>query len=304
MVGLALLGSAPGWPDRPAWAVPAAAALLGCGAAAWAVSARRAADPVLPPRLLRDRSVAPAVAVAFLVGFALFGIANYVPAYVQVALGASASQAGTVMIALMGGMLATTVVSGRMITRTGRYRAFPVAGTAAAAAVLAAMGALGPHSTPLQVAGLLALLGLALGLVMQVTTLVAQNAAPREDLGAATAAVVFWRQVGASAGAALTGALLNLRFAALLPAPTAERVGGASSLSPEAVAALPAADQAAVAEAFGRALPPLFAWAAPLMGAAVLLCIALPALPLRETAHAPPPSPVRGNTGSETEETP
>ncbi|MDA2803637.1 MFS transporter [Nocardiopsis suaedae] len=304
VVGLVVLGSAPGWPGRPDWAVPAAAALLIGGAAAWAVTARRAADPVLPPRLLRDRSVGTAVAVAFLVGSALFGIAAYVPAYVQIALGASASQAGAVMIALMAGVLVTTVASGRMITRTGRYRAYPVVGTAVAAAAMTAMGALGPDSTPAQVAGLLALLGLGLGLVMQVMTLVAQNAAPRADLGAATAAVVFWRQVGASAGAALTGALVNLRFAALLPAETAARVGGASALSPEAAAALPPADRAAVATAFGEALPPLFAWAAPLMGLAVLLCAALPALPLRETAHASDTSPGTGNTGNETEESP
>lgn len=94
------------------------------------VTARLATDPILPLRLFRDRAFAVPVAISFLIGFALFGTITYMPAYLQIALGASATKAGLLVTALMGGVLVTTVVSGRLITKTGRYKRYPVAGTA------------------------------------------------------------------------------------------------------------------------------------------------------------------------------
>ncbi|MBB5432485.1 MFS transporter [Nocardiopsis composta] len=287
VVGLALLGGAPGWgSDLPGWFVPTAAALLVLGAAGWAAASRIAADPVLPPRLFGDRAIAASAAIAFLIGFTLFGTVGFTPAFLQIALEMPAAAAGMLVTALMAGVLVTTVLSGRLITRTGRYRGYPVAGTAVATMGLLLLSRLDAGSSPLLAAALLALLGLGIGLVMQVTVLVAQNSAAHADLGSATAAVTFLRQVGASAGVAVFGALLNLRFAALLPGPVAERAGGAAGLSPESLAALAPGDRAAVAAAFGDALPPLFGWAAPLMALAFLCSLAVPARPLRDTAHA------------------
>ena len=117
--------------------VAVATVLTGAG---WFVTARRAADPVLPLRLFRNRAIAIPMAISVIIGFALFGTVSYLPAFLQVARGASATQAGLVITALMAGVLITTTVSGRIITRTGRYKAFPIAGTAVAALGLILLG--------------------------------------------------------------------------------------------------------------------------------------------------------------------
>lgn len=260
--------------------VAAAAALVTVLAAAcWLVTARRAADPVLPLRLFRNRAVAIPMAISLIIGFALFGTVSYLPAFLQVARGASATQAGLVITALMAGVLITTTVSGRIITRTGRYKAFPVAGTALAALGLALLGAVG-STTPLPlVLGALLLIGLGVGMVMQVMILVAQNGAEHRDLGVATSAVTFLRQIGASTGVALIGTLITSRFAAALPEGINPRA--VTALDPDQLAHLPEA----VRDAFGSAVPPVFGLVAPLLVLALVLAIALPAQPLRETAH-------------------
>lgn len=257
VVGVVLLGQT----REPVFLLVAAA-----GAAAWLVSARRAADPILPLRLFRDRAFAVPVAISLLIGFALFGTLTYLPAYLQIALRSSATQAGLPVTALMAGVLVTTVVSGRLITRTGRYKAYPVAGTALATAGLALLGLTG-GAGPAAVAGVLLLTGLGVGLVMQVMVTVAQNAVGRADLGAATSAVTFLRQVGASAGVALAGALITWRMAGDVP----------PSASPELSDAARAA--------FAEAVPPVLGAMAPLMAVAFVLALALPARPLRTTSH-------------------
>ena len=273
VTGIVLLGSGPGS------LTPLVAVATGLAAAGWLATARRAADPVLPLRLFRTRSIAIPTAVSLLVGFALFGTISYLPAFLQVARGASATQGGLVVTVLMAGVLLTTTVSGRIITRTGRYKAFPVAGTATAALGLALLGTIG-RATPLPfVLAALLLVGLGIGMVMQVMVLVAQNGAEHRDLGAATSAVTFLRQIGASTGVAAIGSLITSRFAAALPPGTDVRV--ATTLDPERLTHLPAA----VRDAFGTAVPPVFGFVAPLLGLAFVLAVALPAQPLRDTAH-------------------
>ncbi|MEV4100176.1 MFS transporter [Nonomuraea sp. NPDC049649] len=244
---------------------PAFLGLTVLAAGAWLVTARRAADPILPLRLFRDRAFAIPVAVSLLIGFALFGTVSYIPAYLQIAHGASATSAGLLVTALMAGVLTTTITSGRLITKTGRYKGYPVAGTALAGIGLAVLPLAAADAGAL--AGVLALIGLGVGLAMQVMVLAAQNAVAYADLGTATSSVTFLRQIGASAGVALVGALITWRFAGGVPA------------------AGEPLDEAARA-AFAEAVPPVFAAMAPLLGVAFLLALALPARPLRTTAHA------------------
>jgi EmrB/QacA subfamily drug resistance transporter len=275
VAGVVLLSSA----GLPAWSTPVAAAGTVLAGAGWLISARRAADPVLPLRLFRTRPIAIATAISVVVGFALFGTISYLPAFLQVARGVSATQAGLVVTALMAGVIITTTVSGRVITRTGRYKAFPIAGTAVAALGLALLGTVGP-ATPLPlVLTALLLIGLGIGMVMQVMVLVAQNGAEHRDLGAATSAVTFLRQIGATTGVAVIGGLITSRFAAALPAGTDPDV--VMTLDPQLLAQLPAG----VRDAFGAAVLPVFGFVAPLLGLAFVLAVALPALPLRDTAH-------------------
>ncbi|MFI6537140.1 MFS transporter [Nonomuraea sp. NPDC050547] len=240
VVGMVLLGQT---------GEPVYLALAAAGAGAWLITARRAADPILPLRLFRDRGFAVPVAISFLIGFALFGTITYMPAYLQIALGTTATQAGLLVTALMGGVLATTIVSGRLITRTGRYKPYPVAGALVAALGL---GLLAVAEGAVAIAAVMLLTGLGVGLVMQVMVLVAQNTVVHADLGTATSAVTFLRQIGASAGVAVVGALITLRLA------------GAG---------------------FAEAVPPVFAMMAPLLGVAFLLALALPVRPLRTRSH-------------------
>lgn len=233
------------------WAVIAIA-----GVVVWLVTARRARDPILPLRLFRDRAFAVPVAISFLIGFALFGTVTYLPALFRVVMGASATQAGLLLTALMAGVLVTTVVSGRLITLTGRYRGYPIAGTAMAAVGLALLGVVAGQGETTVIIGVMVLIGLGVGLgvglVMQVMVLTAQNSVSYGDLGTATSTVTFLRQVGASAGVAVVGALINWRVANL------DDYGDAASLA--------------------------FGLMAPLFGLAFVLALALPARPLRTTA--------------------
>ncbi|MEU6998647.1 MFS transporter [Nonomuraea sp. NPDC046570] len=236
---------------------PAYLALAFAAAVAWLVSAGRAADPVLPLRLFRDPAFAIPVAISFLIGFSLFGTVTYLPAFLQVAMGASATRAGLVLTALMAGVLLTTVISGRLITRTGVYKPYPVAGTALAAAGLTLLALVGASGGAPALGGLVLLVGLGVGLVMQVMVLAAQNAVAYPDLGAATSAVTFLRQIGASTGVAVAGALITWRLA------------GADT----------------PATAFAEAIPLVFGIMAPLLAVAFGLAVALPARPLRTTSH-------------------
>ena len=293
-VGVVLLSSVAGQPGRwPGWVAPVLAVATAAAVVAWVASARSAADPVLPTRLFRDRAFAISAAISFLVGFALFGTIGYLPAFLQVARGASATQAGLVVTVLMAGVIVAMTVSGRAISRTGRYKAFPVAGTGTAAvglALLATLDAAAP--VPLVLAYLL-LVGLGVGLVMQVMVLVAQNGAEHRDLGAATSAVTFLRQIGASTGVAVLGAVIAARFAQRLPPGLDPERAGDVLAGPDGAAALPPGSRAAVAAAFGEAVPPVFGLVAPLLGLALLLALALPARPLRGSAHVD-----SGRTGS------
>jgi EmrB/QacA subfamily drug resistance transporter len=241
-------------------------ALAVAGGVAWLVSARYAADPILPLRLFRDRAFAVPVAISLLIGFTLFGTIAYMPAYLQIALRSTATQAGLLVTALMGGVLTTTIVSGRLITRTGRYKPYPVAGTAMTAAGLALLGIVGDRGGAVAIAAVMLLMGLGVGLVMQVMVLATQNAVDYADLGTATSAVTFTRQIGASAGVALVGALITWR----------------SGITATEAADLPGS----VRDAFATAVPPVFAAMAPLLLVAFVLAFALPARPLRTTAYA------------------
>jgi EmrB/QacA subfamily drug resistance transporter len=208
-----------------AWTSPV---IIGLGAAtlalgtAWLVSARYAADPVIPLRLLRRQSFRIACAISLVVGIGMFGAIAYLPTYLQIVTGVSATGSGLLLLPLIGGLLVTSITSGRLIARTGHYKAYPVAGTALAAFGLYLLSTLSVRTSHLASSLYLLVLGLGIGLFLQVMVLIAQNTAAHRDLGAATSSVNFARQVGSSVGVALVGALFIHRpdgqLAARLPA--------------------------------------------------------------------------------------
>ncbi len=278
---------------RHAWGSPA---VLGLAAAAvvavalFAVVERRAAEPVLPFALFRERTFAVAASVGGVVGFALFGSVTYLPLYLQGVQGASPTRSGLLMLPMMAGMLVTSIAAGQWISRTGRYRAFPVAGTALMTLGLGLLSRLRVDTPAPELLGLLLVLGLGLGLVMQVLVISVQNVVAREDLGVATSGVTLFRLVGGSLGTAVLGTIFAARVAA-------EGAGGAvggglgRGVTPEALARLTPAARAATVAAITHGLSSVFLVAAVIGAAGFLVTLAMPDRPL-------PPAEARGGRGA------
>ncbi|HWE15303.1 MAG TPA: MDR family MFS transporter [Solirubrobacteraceae bacterium] len=257
---------------------------------AFVLAERRAAEPVLPPRLFRDRVFSVTSAIGLVVGFALFGSVTYLPLFLQVVLGASPTGSGLQILPLMGGLLITSISSGQMISRTGRYKAFPIAGTAIMVVGLALLSTMGPHTSRLTASAFMFVLGLGLGLVMQVLVLAVQNAVDYTDLGVATSGATLFRSIGGSVGTAVLGSIfanrLRVELTSVLPRSAEGSLGTGASLNTAALKRLPAPLHADYLTAFTNALSTVFIVAAGVAALAFLLSWALEQRALRETVAA------------------
>jgi EmrB/QacA subfamily drug resistance transporter len=267
------------------WNSPVIVGLLAGAVAAlglFVLVERRAAEPVIPLSLFGNRVFTIAGLIGLVVGFALFGAVTYLPQYEQIVKGASPTASGLQLLPLMAGVLLTSIGSGRLITRTGRYKIFPIIGTALVVVGLYLLSLLGPD-TPQPVAWVYMLvLGAGLGLIMQVLVLAVQNAVAPSQLGTATSAATFFRSIGGSIGVSAFGALFLARFNADLPEGTLP--GGTGSLDPTLVAQLPAEVRTVVVQAFSDALSGVFVFAMPFALVAFALSWFLPEVPLRSRA--------------------
>ncbi|WP_262847679.1 MDR family MFS transporter [Mumia quercus] len=199
-------GTTWGWNSVQVWscAVIGVVALI-----AFVQVERRAPEPVLPLRLFANRVFTTTAAVGFVIGFAMFGAITYLPLYLQQIKGSTPTQSGLEMLPMMVGLLITSVGSGQIISRTGRYKVFPIAGTAVTALGLFLLSLMGRDTSTLQSSVSMFVLGLGLGMVMQVLVLAVQNAVAYRDLGTATSGATFFRTIGSSVGVAAFGAVLN-----------------------------------------------------------------------------------------------
>jgi MFS family permease len=217
----------------------------------------------------------------------MLGTISYLPTYLQVVTGVDATTSGLLLLPLMGGLLIASVSSGRLIARTGHYKAYPISGTALAGVGLSLLSTMDTQTTQLMSSLFLVVLGVGIGLFMQVMVLIVQNNAARGDLGAATSSVTLARQIGSCVGVALIGALfihrLNGQLATHLSPAAAEQLKGVqiSSITPQGLTQLPSAIRQAIVEAFAYALPPIFAYLVPMMVVAFLLALMLQETPLR-----------------------
>jgi EmrB/QacA subfamily drug resistance transporter len=249
----------------------------------------RAAEPVIPLRLWRDPVFSVASGLEFLVGFAMFGAIIFLPLYLQTVGGASAENSGLLILPLMAGLMVSSIASGRMITRSGRYKRFPILGTATIAVGMYLMSTMGVGTSRITSSLYMVVLGLGIGMIIQVMVLAVQNSVPHSDLGTATATETFTRSMGGAFGVAIYGAIFNNRLAfnlaQLLPGGTgsvdADRLQG----SPQAIRALPPAIREPVLLALARSIHVVFFFAVPLAIAAFLVTWLLPEKELRETAH-------------------
>jgi EmrB/QacA subfamily drug resistance transporter len=265
-------------------------AALGVGAlVAFALVERAAAEPVLPPALWRERVFAVAGALSLIVGFALFGAVTFLPLYFQTVDAASPSESGLRLVPMMLGVLVTSIGSGQAISRFGRYKAFPVVGTLVMAVGMLLLSRLDAGTSTLVASVYLLVLGLGLGLVMQVLVLAVQNAVPFAVLGAATSGVTLMRGIGGSLGTAVFGSIFTHRLTARLtggglPPELRAIVSEGGRLTGAQVSRLPAGARLAYEEAYVYALTPVFLVAAGVATLGFLLSWLLPEKPLRATA--------------------
>jgi EmrB/QacA subfamily drug resistance transporter len=251
---------------------------------------RRAREPVLPLRLFANRAFSVTSSIGFIVGFALFGSVTYLPLYLQVAKGATPTGSGLQMLPMMGGMLLTSVSSGQIISRTGRYKIFPVVGTAVMSLGLALLSRMTPETSTLAASGIMLLMGLGLGMVMQVLVIAVQNAVEYRDLGVATSGATLFRLIGGSVGTAVLGAIFAARLggelARRLPAGAQGSPAPGAGITTAMLATLAPEVRLAYAEAFSASLSTVFVVATVVAIVGFVLTWLLPERPLRATISA------------------
>ena len=226
-------------------------------------------------RLFRSRTFCLSCVILFITGVVMFTAITYLPTFLQVANGATASNSGLLLVPLFFGVFGSSIVAGQVISRTGHWRPFPIAGTGIATIGMYLLSTLDTHSSRFQSGLDMAVVGVGIGMVMQVLVLATQNEAPVEDLGSATSTVSFARAVGGSVGVALFGALFGSRLTELL--------GKAADLdvTPEMIRKLPHGQRILTAEAFSDAITRVFLFAVPLLLLAFVLTWFLKETPLR-----------------------
>lgn len=254
--------------------------------AAFVWQERRAAEPIIPLSLFRSAVFRIASALGFVVGLAMFGAIIFIPLFLQLVYGVSPTSSGLRMLPLIGGLLAASVASGRIITRIGRYRACPIAGTAVTGLGMLLLSRLQVDTPPWLASAFMLVLGVGLGLTMQVIVLVVQNDAPRRDVGVATSSATFLRSMGGSLGVALFGAIFASRLDAkltALPAAVSSKLSRGINVNPAQIHALPAPLRHDFLLAFADALSPVFLVGTGLAALAFLLALLLREIPLKDT---------------------
>lgn len=258
--------------------------------AAFCFVENRATEPLLPLALFRNRIFATTSAIGFIVGFGMFGAIIYIPLYLQTVHGASPTSSGLQLSPLMLGLLSTSIVAGQLITRRGRYKIFPILGTAIMSIGLLLLSRMTPGTPLLESSLFMFILGAGLGGVMQVLVIAVQNAVPYRYLGTATSSATFFRSIGGSFGVAVFGAIFNSQLRTnlpkYLPAQAIKHLGGTSiSLNPTQLKALPASIHHGLVLAFSHSLQSVFLVGVPVAIAAFGLTLLLQEVPLRDKAY-------------------
>ncbi|MFJ4500294.1 MFS transporter [Streptomyces sp. NPDC088864] len=279
---------------------------LGAGAAGttllFVLVERRAAEPIIPLRLFRDSIFNVTALVGAVVGVALFGAASYLPTFLQMVDGATATESGLLMLPMMGGIVGASVVSGQLISRTGRYRVYPIAGSAVSAVGMWLLSRLETDTARLEYSVAQAVLGLGIGLVMPVLVLAVQNSVRPADLGTATSANNYFRQIGGSVGAAVFGTLFAGRLADALAVrlPSGADLPDPESITPQLVHAMEPALRDAYIQAYADAMPRIFLYLVPVLVLGLVLAFFLKEKPLvshsPESTAAPATAPPPGST--------
>ncbi len=282
------------WRSAPIYALGAAGvALIGL----FVGVERRAAEPVLPLHLFRLRTFSVTSLVGFIVGFAMFGAITYLPAFFQVVRGISPTISGVYLLPLMVGLLAVSIGSGQVISRTGRYRFFPIAGSALMTVGLYLLSLMGVHSSTFQDAASMLVLGMGIGGVMQVLVIIVQNGVPHSELGVATSGATFFRSIGGSFGTAIFGAI----FSNVLVGNLSEHLRGiplptgfsSADATPALLGRLPAVIRDGFVAGYAESIQTVFLVAVPIAALAFLATWLIPQVELKR--WTPPQAPAEPN---------
>ncbi|HEX5293853.1 MAG TPA: MDR family MFS transporter [Streptosporangiaceae bacterium] len=278
--------------NQYAWGSPQ---ILGLGAIGLAATAAfiaveaRAAEPVIPLHVFRNRNFSLATVMSFLLGLAMFGAMTFLPLYQQTVQHASATGSGLLLIPLMLGSTVTTLVAGQVTTRTGRYKALPVIGGAVMTVGLILLSRLGPDTSKLTAGAYFVVLGAGMGFLMQITSLIVQNSVHPRDMGVASSSRMFFQQIGGSIGVSLFGVIFTRRLteAMSVRAPGVHLGAGGAQLDPATVNTLPPAVRSAAFFSISHAVDSIFIWAAPAAAAVFVLAVLIKEVPLRGRSEPP-----------------
>ncbi|MFK0024524.1 MFS transporter [Streptomyces sp. NPDC090798] len=264
--------------------------IMGLGAGAlvatvlFFVAERFATEPLIPPRLFKDGVFNITALVGLVIGVALFGAASYLPTFLQMVDGASATESGLLMLPMMGGIVGASVVCGQLISRTGRYKIYPVLGSALSVLGMWLLSRLEVDTPRLQYSIWMAILGVGIGMVMPVLVLAVQNSVRPADLGTATSANNYFRQIGGSVGAAIFGTLFAHRLsdalADRLPPRAVTGLPDPESITPQLVHSLPEALRDDYIRAYADAMPRIFLYLVPVLVLGLLIACFLKEKPL------------------------
>ena len=282
-----------------------ASTVIGTLAFIWAE--RRAVEPIIPLWLFKDRNFTITTIAGLVVGISMFGAIGYMPTFLQIVNGVNATESGLMLLPMLVGVLITAIGSGFIMSKTGRYKWMPITGALLIALALTLFSTMNADTTPLVSGSFLAVLGLGIGLIMQVLVLIVQNSVPHSVLGTATAANAFFREIGASVGSAIVGSVFVTRLNHTL----ADSFGGtapegSNSLTPAAINALPPEVHAAITDAYANALAPVYLYLVPVMVAAFVLLFFVKEVPLATTvpiAEGMEDDPTDDSTGATTDDT-
>jgi len=277
-----------GWGALETWAWGAGFIVA---AALFVLTESRADDPIIPLSFFRNRTFVTATAIGFVLGLGMFAAIGFVPTFLQMASGTSAAVSGLLMLPMMVGLMGTSILSGTLITKTGRYRAFPIIGTIIVGIAMLGMTTLAAATPIWLICVYLFVFGAGLGLIMQVVVLVAQNAVPPDHVGTATSTNNYFREVGASLGVAVFGAIFTSRLTESLTDVFTSAGGSASqaasasaSIDPTQLAKLPEAVQDGIVNAYADSLSPVFWYLLPFIAVALVLALFIPQMKLADVA--------------------
>ena len=276
-------GTTYAWNSAPIWILGVAGVLL---VGVFVYVERQAKEPVLPLHLFKLRAFWVTSVVGFIIGFAMFGAITYLPAFFQVVRGVSPTYSGVQLLPLMAGLLLVSIGSGQIISRTGRYRFWPIAGTAVTALGLYLLSLMGVSTSSFLDSLYMLVLGMGIGGVMQVLVIIVQNAVPHSELGVATSGATFFRSIGGSFGTAIFGAI----FANVLVGNLAKHLHGRSlpnglssaNVTPALLAHLPAAAHAGFIAGYAESIQTVFTVAIPIAVLAFLASLLIPQVELKK----------------------